>query len=244
MNYRHVYCVIISHAKLEEKLGLRKKGNGTYYEAHHILPRSLFPLWENRKSNIVLLTAREHFFCHQLLSKIYPCREMILAIRFLALDCKHSPSSREYEELRKLKGDIMNPYLNGVKDSTRRKMSKSAKKRMREGRNKSFENQIFKKGNEPWNKGKAGCYSEETIEKIRKNSKHIPMYENILCVETGEIFSTVNDIKARYPNASHICEAIIGDREYCVGYHWKALKMNYIKGKNPKITELYHKING
>lgn len=44
MNYRHVYCVIISHAKSEEKLGLRKKGNGTYYEAHHILPRSLFPL--------------------------------------------------------------------------------------------------------------------------------------------------------------------------------------------------------
>jgi hypothetical protein len=70
------------------------------------------------------------------------------------------------------------------------------------------------------------------------------MYENILCVETGEIFPTVNDIKARYPKASHIYDAIIGDREYCVGYHWKALKMNYIKGKNPKITELYHKING
>lgn len=70
MNYRHVYCVIISHAKSEEKLGLRKKGNGTYYEAHHILPKSLFPLWENRKSNLVLLTARERLFCHQLLIKI------------------------------------------------------------------------------------------------------------------------------------------------------------------------------
>lgn len=37
MNYRHVYMLIIEHAKSEQKLGLRKKGNGNYYEAHHIL---------------------------------------------------------------------------------------------------------------------------------------------------------------------------------------------------------------
>lgn len=55
MNYRHIYCVIISHAKSEEKLGLRKKGNGEYYEPHHILPKSLFPLWKEKNSNIVLL---------------------------------------------------------------------------------------------------------------------------------------------------------------------------------------------
>lgn len=83
MNYRHVYMLIIEHAKSEEKLGIRAKGNGNYYEAHHILPRSLFPLWENRKSNIVLLTFREHFFCHQLLSKIYPYREMQFALMML-----------------------------------------------------------------------------------------------------------------------------------------------------------------
>lgn len=106
MNYKHVYCVIISHAKSEEKLGLRKKGNGTYYEAHHILPRSLFPLWENRKSNIVLLTAREHFFCHQLLTKIWPGRKMISALSqfmFRKNDNRSSflhITSREYERFR------------------------------------------------------------------------------------------------------------------------------------------------
>lgn len=80
MNYRHIYCKIISYAKSQEKLGLRKKGNGEYYERHHILPKSLFPLWVNDKRNLVLLTAREHFFCHKLLYKIFPCKEMSYAL--------------------------------------------------------------------------------------------------------------------------------------------------------------------
>lgn len=62
MNYRNIYLRVIKKAKEEELNGLRKKGNGNYYERHHILPKSLFPLWSKRKSNIVLLTAREHFF--------------------------------------------------------------------------------------------------------------------------------------------------------------------------------------
>ena len=83
MNYRKVYMRIISHAKSEQQKGLRprtkncKKGfENQYFEFHHILPRSLFPNWIKRKSNTVPLTAREHFFCHQLLTKIYPHSSM------------------------------------------------------------------------------------------------------------------------------------------------------------------------
>lgn len=99
MNYRHVYMLIIEHAKSEEKLGLRKKGNGKYYECHHILPKSLYPLWVKRKNNLVLLTAREHFFCHQLLTKIYPIKSMFFALYIMSnrLDKK---SSREYEKVK------------------------------------------------------------------------------------------------------------------------------------------------
>lgn len=106
MNYRRVYALIVSRAKQEEKSGLRKKGNGNYYEAHHILPRSLFPNWIKRKSNVVLLTAREHFFCHQLLTKIYPTPQMFLALcAFINrpnTDIKegYRVTSREYERLR------------------------------------------------------------------------------------------------------------------------------------------------
>lgn len=52
MNYRKVYMRIILHAKSEENLGIRKRGNGKYYEAHHILPKSLFPNWIKKNQTL------------------------------------------------------------------------------------------------------------------------------------------------------------------------------------------------
>lgn len=107
MNYRHIYMQIISAAKNQQKLGLRPKNQNQrknfpnqYFEFHHILPRSLFPNWSKRKSNIVPLTAREHFFCHQLLTKIYPSFEMQNAMWFLCICGKYKVSSRLYEKLK------------------------------------------------------------------------------------------------------------------------------------------------
>jgi hypothetical protein len=40
----------------------------SYSEKHHILPKSLGG--KNNKENLVILTAREHFICHQLLIKM------------------------------------------------------------------------------------------------------------------------------------------------------------------------------
>ena len=54
MNYKHIYMRIISHAKSEQLNGLRpssKSNRNSFkekYEFHHILPKSLFPLWEKR----------------------------------------------------------------------------------------------------------------------------------------------------------------------------------------------------
>ena len=58
---------IVRNAKEEQNKGLRSKGDGKYYELHHILPKSLFPNWKRRKTNLVLLTAKEHYFVHELL---------------------------------------------------------------------------------------------------------------------------------------------------------------------------------
>jgi hypothetical protein len=72
MNYLNIYDKIIYRAKLEN----RKKNGHIYYEAHHILPVCLGGSgkcyqWKTH-SNIVLLTAKEHFICHILLCEIYP----------------------------------------------------------------------------------------------------------------------------------------------------------------------------
>lgn len=129
MNYRRVYMRIISHAKSEQLQGLRKKGNGNYYEAHHILPGSLFPNWTKRKSNVVLLTAREHFFCHQLLVKIFPSKQMSYALWAFCNrpNADYKITSREYERIKTLRRSEMKGF-----------------------RNKG----TFYKGQEAWNKGK------------------------------------------------------------------------------------------
>lgn len=41
-----------------------------YTEVHHILPKSIYPEYTKTPENLVILTAREHFICHWLLTKI------------------------------------------------------------------------------------------------------------------------------------------------------------------------------
>ena len=96
MNYRKAYMAIIAKALKEE----RSKKQDVYYESHHILPKSLFPLWSKKKSNKVLLTAREHFFVHQLLYKIYPSREMQAALWLMYNRLGKPKNSKEYERIK------------------------------------------------------------------------------------------------------------------------------------------------
>lgn len=69
MNYRKIYFEIINKALRKEYSGQRWKGDGNYYEKHHIIPRSLNG--KDIKTNLVLLTAREHYLCHWLLVKCF-----------------------------------------------------------------------------------------------------------------------------------------------------------------------------
>ena len=114
MNYKHIYMCIVAHAKSQQleslrpqnKNDLKRNFKGQYFEFHHILPKSMFPNWSTRDSNIVPLTAREHFFCHQLLYKIYPTHSMICALYHLINrinykeNTKIKITSREYERIK------------------------------------------------------------------------------------------------------------------------------------------------
>lgn len=62
--YTSWYYSIIKNAKSQ----VRIKGNGIYYENHHIIPRCMSG--SNEYNNLILLTAREHFICHHLLIKM------------------------------------------------------------------------------------------------------------------------------------------------------------------------------
>lgn len=62
--YTKAYNIIVARAKQ----ALREKSSETYYEQHHIIPKSLGG--KNEDHNLVLLTAREHYVCHLLLTKM------------------------------------------------------------------------------------------------------------------------------------------------------------------------------
>lgn len=102
MNYRKVYMAIIAKAiKENRKKSSKDAENYVYYEEHHILPKSLFPAWKSKKCNLVLLTAREHLFCHKLLTKIYPCQQMTSALWLMFNTRSHKDTCREYERIKK-----------------------------------------------------------------------------------------------------------------------------------------------
>ena len=58
--YTEWYCAIVQNAITRSNLS-------GYFERHHILPRCFKLGGEKDSSNIVALTAREHFICHRLL---------------------------------------------------------------------------------------------------------------------------------------------------------------------------------
>lgn len=62
------YTIITKAISQNRKRQKRSSPNFTYYENHHILPRSLFPEYIYEKWNQVLLTADEHVLCHKLLT--------------------------------------------------------------------------------------------------------------------------------------------------------------------------------
>ena len=69
MNYEKIYNKIINNARLNNNV------NGKYYEVHHILPKCLGGTDDN--DNLVNLTLKEHYICHELLCNIYPDNKSI-----------------------------------------------------------------------------------------------------------------------------------------------------------------------
>jgi hypothetical protein len=90
MNYGKVYNQIIERAKSQIRDG--------YLERHHIVPKCIGG--SNDISNLVLLTAREHYLCHWLIAKQTNDKRLWLAFSMMSVSSdKHQRirSSRLFE---------------------------------------------------------------------------------------------------------------------------------------------------
>jgi len=101
MTYQNIYNDIITKGVSR---GLDKKKLKGYYEKHHIVPKCLGGL--NDKTNLVLLTGREHFIAHRLLVKIYKGnKSLFFAVYQMSIDKTKNRNleilSRTYELLKK-----------------------------------------------------------------------------------------------------------------------------------------------
>ena len=114
MNYQKIYKCIINKRKFCIPEG--------YTEKHHILPRCLGG--SNNKSNLVRLTAREHFICHLLLVKIYKHTQyfykainMFMMILVKSSTTPRYMNSRWYEIFRKDISNTMSILQKGTSNS-------------------------------------------------------------------------------------------------------------------------------
>lgn len=118
--YTKVYFKIIKKAKES----FRKKSKETYYESHHIFPKSFGG--NNSKNNKILLTAREHYIVHWLLIKICINTKfrikMINAFWLMNIDENKNryKNSRGYEIARKQHGENMSKRI--ISQETREKL--------------------------------------------------------------------------------------------------------------------------
>jgi hypothetical protein len=130
MDYKRNYYKLINSRKLLN----RKKGKGVYYEKHHIIPKSLGG--NNDEDNLILLTPKEHFIAHLLLTKMYEGKEkakMYFAFWRLCSSGRNIFGARQYSHAKHLFSKAMSAISLGKEGYWKnRKHSEETKKRMSE----------------------------------------------------------------------------------------------------------------
>ena len=167
--YLSWYLSIIENAKSS----FRKKGRKIYYENHHILPKKLFPEYVNADWNQVLLTAKEHFVVHHLLTRftINSFRsKMLFALASMSRSSENNKrtfTALQYEILRKIHREKIlgenNPSKN--RDNSGANNSFYGKRHSEETKTKLRSN---------GEKIKGIRRSDETKERISKAKKETP----------------------------------------------------------------------
>jgi hypothetical protein len=171
MNYKKIHDAIIDRARNRILEG--------YSEKHHIVPTCMGG--PNTKSNIVALTAEEHYVIHQLLVKIYPGNKGLI---YAAWGMHRSKNNKSYGWIKRKLSKTMSEKFKGkpsshkgAKHSPETLLKQSLSHKGQAAWNKGVpatlehrsKNSLTHKGQVPWNKGKH--FSEKTKQKMSEAAK-------------------------------------------------------------------------
>lgn len=190
--YTKWYNNIVSNAKKRSIID-------AYKETHHIVPRSIGG--NDTKENLVSLTAREHFLCHYLLTKMtsgpsyYKMCFAFNALRRSSSNQERTLTGRQYEIIRRIVSKARSEFLKGntynlgkkrapLSDETKRKISEAKK-----GKTMSEEQRL-----KISNTTKGRSKSEETKQRMRK-PKPEGFGEKIRAARLGSTLSAETKLK-------------------------------------------------
>jgi len=213
---------------------IKEKQNGGYFEGHHIIPKCKGGTGTSTRpknnSNIVLLTAREHFLAHWLLWKIYRDRQMALAFHKMSSTTdktKRITSSRGYEESKEAFRitNIGNKYGKGktkiISDEQKKHQSELMKGRYIGEKNpfygKTHTNKTkekIRKSREGINKDKIWNYSGKKI--VLKNNEIIGVFET-----SEEVAKFIGS------SCSNVRHVLSGNQKTARGFEIKHFKEYY-----------------
>lgn len=194
MDYREIYRGLIEKAKSEK----REYRKGTYYERHHIKPRCLGgegKSWDwKTHPNLVLLTAKEHYLAHRLLSEVYPNNKMIqkafCRMCFIGKDTRknYRISSGTYERAKLLSSELRQGVpktKESIEKRTATRRLRGNYVRPREAVEKMLET---KRRNNSFSRGPLSEEHKQKLseKKIGNSNSRVP----VLHVESGKIYDS------------------------------------------------------
>ncbi|WBF82770.1 homing endonuclease [Escherichia phage a20] len=173
MNYIKCYDAIIQRGKLR---GSDKSELNYYTESHHIIPSCIGG--SDDPSNKVLLTAREHFIAHWLLSKIHPNSEGLIYAYWAfynlgedALGRNLKLTSRGYKDVREKFSEIHSNRMKDIWESQEYRDKRSATMSLPEIKAKMSDSQIEAQ-NRPEVKAKISTAIKEAFKRDDVKERH------------------------------------------------------------------------
>lgn len=164
MDYNKIYNNIIERAKQRQ---IENPING-YKEIHHVIPRSIGG--SNEPTNLVELTLKEHFLCHELLVYIYPNnKEVVYALWMMTtttIASKYNSSNRNKnaQQIHISASQYERIKLLYIKFKSQKRYSIQERKNVSDGTKNAMQDIEIRKKCGAKNKGSKWYYNKITLE--------------------------------------------------------------------------------